>query len=827
MSRTPRFLFLAVLAFSLFTPAGHAALSQALKVSELPAPPILLERAFKAQLGDTIVIAGGIDAKGAPSANVYSFFLDGFEWKEIGQLPHAWSDGASAVNGNELILIGGRIDGQATAKILRLSLSGSDSIQTEALLDLPQALLHPAAIVNGGSLLVAGGTTDGTDRGATTHFRSLDLSNPDAVWVEKETWNGPARHSAFLVKSVETTSLIGGIESDGSHAKSSPYFHPVYGWSDASPNAPKGKVSSAIKIGDSHAVALISNGSSHTSAYLYHMIGDTWIALGQDFQNLPGDSQLVSNGERFVVLSKESASRVTLGEPDTNYGWIDHIAVALYFLVLIYVGFHSSKQNKSSDDFFRGGHKIPWWATGMSLFATGASAMSLMAMPAKSYASNWTFFAISIYFVIALPLSMYFLAPIVRKLNYGTAFEYLEHRFGLRVRVLGSAIFAIGQILGRMGSVLLIPSFALEAIAGIPMMFSVPAMGLVTIAYTYLGGLAAVIWTDTIQGFVMIASVLGCLILVLLKINMPAAEMWTTLGDQSKLHMLDWEMALNTENVFTVFLGIVALTLLYIGDQNYVQRVQCTRSLPEAKKAIATQLGVAIPINLLLFGLGTALFLFYKQQPAELDPAMKNDGIFPFFATQQLPPGVSGFVIAALLAATMSTISSSICSVSNLVVDDYYKRFSKNPSDAKAVKVGRLATVLIGLFGIGSAFYLNSFETPSIWDLFLRVAGIIAATTIGTFALGLFSRKANEIGTLTGIVAGMAATYFIAKDQTIIFWLYPIYGSLVTFAVGYAVSIATGGNRKAIDGLTFATLKNRTGGLDDSTELKSPLKAER
>ncbi|MBT3482745.1 MAG: hypothetical protein HN457_15080, partial [Opitutales bacterium] len=129
MSRTPRFLFLAVLAFSLFTPAGHAALSQALKVSELPAPPILLERAFKAQLGDTIVIAGGIDAKGAPSANVYSFFLDGFEWKEIGQLPHAWSDGASAVDGNELILIGGRIDGQATAKILRLSLSGSDSIQ--------------------------------------------------------------------------------------------------------------------------------------------------------------------------------------------------------------------------------------------------------------------------------------------------------------------------------------------------------------------------------------------------------------------------------------------------------------------------------------------------------------------------------------------------------------------------------------------------------------------------------------------------------------------------------------------------------------------------
>jgi SSS family solute:Na+ symporter len=815
LPRLPRFLLLAVLTLSLFAPAGHAALSQGLEVAELPTSPISLEKAFKAKLGNTIVIAGGIGVNGAPSSKVYSLSKDASEWQEIGQLPHAWSDGASAANGNELILIGGRIDGQATAKTLRLSLSGTNDIQTDPLPDLPQALLHPAAIVNGGSLLVAGGTSDGTDAGVTKIFRSLDLSNPDAAWAEKETWDGPARHSAYLVKSVETISLIGGIERNGSRANSSPSFHAEYGWSDASPITPEGKVSSAIKLGDSHAVVLIQNESSHASAYLYHLIGDTWIALENRFEALPMDSQLVSMGEQFAILSKESASRFTLGEPDTSYGWIDHIAVALYFLALIYVGFHFSKQSKSSDDFFRGGHTIPWWATGMSLFATGASALSLMAMPAKSYASNWTFFAISLYFIIALPLSMYFLAPLIRKLNYGTAFEYLEHRFGLSVRIIGSSIFAMGQILGRIGTILLFPAYALEAIAGIPMEMSVPVMGIVTIAYTYLGGLAAVIWTDTIQGFVMIASVLGCLILVFFKIDIPASEMVSILRDQSKLHMFDWGVALDTENVLTVFLGIVALTLLYIGDQNYVQRVQCTRNLREAKKAIATQLGIAVPINLLLFGLGTALFLFYKQQPAELNPVIKTDGIFPFFAAQQLPPGVSGLVIAALLAATMSTVSSSLCSVSNLVVDDFYKRFSKNPSDVKAVKVGRIATLVIGLFGISSAFYLNSFETPSLWDLFLRVAGIIAATTIGTFALGLFSRKTNEIGVLAGIVAGMLATYFIAKDETIIFWLYPIYGSLVTLAIGYAVSIATGGNQKNIDGLTWATLNNRTGGLDD------------
>ncbi|MFL3659841.1 MAG: hypothetical protein ACJ07L_17555 [Opitutales bacterium] len=119
-----------------------------------------------------------------------------------------------------------------------------------ALPDLPQPLIRPAAIVNGGSLLVAGGTTDGTDTAATKHFHSLDLSNPDATWEEKATWNGPARHSAYLVKSVDRISLIGGIESDGSHANSRPSFHAIYGWSNTSINAPEGKISSAIKLGD-------------------------------------------------------------------------------------------------------------------------------------------------------------------------------------------------------------------------------------------------------------------------------------------------------------------------------------------------------------------------------------------------------------------------------------------------------------------------------------------------------------------------------------------------------------------------------------------------
>lgn len=810
-------LTLTLAVFGLLAQPSKAELSQELEQTQRPTPPISANLAGYGTIDETLVIAGGFEAGGRPSSRVYSLAEEAEQWIEIGQLEQAWSDGASVVHSGRLILIGGKSDGKPTANVLGISLVNGSGITTESLPKLPSPLVNAAATLNGDTLFVAGGSSDGTDSSATSYFLSLNLKDIQAGWSERATWDGPALHSAELVKSVETLTLIGGVLSDGSPAQSTHSFHPRYGWSKDTSTSPSGFVTDAGKLGDAHAIVTIRDAAStKVTAYAYHLIGQTWLLLGGEFDSLPADTQIFPAGNEFTFLSQSRVTYITLGDPETNYSWIDNVSIALYFLVVIWVGFRfSNKSSSSSQDYFRGGNRIPWWAAGMSLFATGASAMSLMAMPGKSYASNWTFFAISIYSVIALPLSMYLLAPLIRKLNFGTAFEYLEHRFGLFVRILGSVIFAVYQILGRMGSVLLLPSFALEAIAGIPMQVSVPLMGIVTIAYTYLGGLAAVIWTDTIQGFVMILAVLGCLILVFAKIEMPMAEIWTTLEAQDKLHTFDWGFSLTQENVFTVFLGIVAITLLGIGDQNYVQRVQCSSSLKDTKKAIATQMGVAIPINILLFALGTALFIFYKQAPADLNPVMKNDGIFPFFAAQHLPIGASGLVIAALLAATMSTISSSICSVSNLAVDDFYKRFSKNPSDKKAVSVGRVITLLVGLFGIASAFYINSFDTPSIWDIFLKVVSIITATTLGTFALGLLTKSANQAGSIAGIVLGMLATFYISRNDIVIFWLYPIVGSIVTFITGYIISLASGGNKKDIEGLTIATLQSRKGGLDD------------
>lgn len=805
MIRRYSLTLLAATLFAASATSSFANLGQDASLAKIAEPPVSPAEAFAAMAGEQLILAGG------ESSDIYAYSKTPGLWVSIGSLDAPRAKGTGVTHNGSVILVGGTIDGTATDKVTKLTPNGTGVDQQE-LTPLPRPMSKPAATISGGTLYVS----DGSNGDGENDFYTLDLGSPNASWQEIDSWTGPARSNAFLVKSVETLALIGGHEA-GSLATnpSSLSYHARYGWNALTNEGPQGEITSAVKLGDAHAVATVKSAANEVDLYLYHMVGDTWVSLGENFAGLPADTQVVGDNYSFYILSAENSGVVTFGQPETNYGWWDHLSVALYFVVMLWIGFHFAKQSKNSDDYFRGGHKIPWWATGMSLFATGASAMSLMAMPGKAYAGNWTFFAISIYSILCLPIAMYFYAPVIRKLNFGTAFEYLENRFGLSVRLIGSTIFAVYQILGRMGGVLLLPSFALEAIAGIPMYMSVPIMGVVTIAYTFLGGLSAVIWTDTIQGFVMIAAVGGCLLLVFFRIDIPFNEMWTTLDAQDKLHVFDWGISLTDENVFTVFVGIVFVTLLGIGDQNFVQRVQCGPSLSSTRKAVLTQMAVAVPINLLLFALGTALFLFYQQSPEELNPAMKNDGIYPFFAAQQLPPGVSGLVIAALLAATMSTISSSICSVSNLAVDDVYKRFSSAPTETKAVLVGRVITVLVGVFGIASAFYLNSFETPSIWDLALRVVSIVTATTVGIYFLGLFTQRSNEIGVLVGIVAGMGSTYYVSNQGTVVFWLYPVVGSFVTIVVGYLVSILTGGNKKNIEGLTLATLSKRTGGLDD------------
>lgn len=760
--------------------------------TDLPPLPASVRGAFAGVHEGTLIVTGGAGVFVLPEG------ADG--WIKAGELETAATSGACVTTEAGLVMVGGIRNGGASAEVSVLRWKNG-TLKQSAYPDLPRAVARPSAALFEGRLYVAGG--EDAKGEPLTNFWMLDPSAERPSWTELPAWPGPPRAGAALAVSQEKLCLIGG-DSRGAPVLDAFAFTPREGWKKLGilPSWPLG--AAAVAFGQSH-IFLIGGGAK-AEILAYHTISGTLATLGRLPGEAPGAVTAVPRGGQVVVLADARAFAFEPVPVKTGYNWIDHSVVALYLLAMVGMGFFFSRRESSSKDFFRGGNRIPWWASGMSLFATGASAISLMAMPGKAFAGDWTYLTISFYTVITLPILMFFLAPLVRRLKISTANEYLEKRFGIVARTLASVIFIFTQIAGRMASVMLLPAIALSAITGMSVITCILIMGVITTVYTFFGGLEAVVWTDTVQGFIMVASIGGCLILVLTKLEMGPVEMWTTANAAGKFHMFDFSWNITQPTMLIFFIATVFSTLGSVGDQNFVQRVQCTPDMRQTRLAVGMQLLVSVPMNLLLFSLGTALFLFYRSHPGDLDPLMKTDGIYPFFVAQQLPPGVSGIVVAALFAATMSTISSSICSVSDLGVQDFYRRFNPRATDHSSLVLGRILTAVVGIAGVGAAILLSKSNLTSVWDLAMLVIGLISSGIVGLFFLGLLTRRANEAGAVVGVLIGLAVIASLRKYSDVTFWLYLPIGSTLTFASGYLMSLILPGRPRDLAGLTIYTL---------------------
>ena len=673
---------------------------------------------------------------------------------------------------------GYRISGQKV-----VSLDG-----TETLPDLPVALPNPGAALAGDDLFVAGGST----------LLKLNLNTPDAGWIECAALPEAVGEQPALVDSSGVLHVVG--------AAAFSYHAERDEWKRLSP--PPERLNGFVATACGHDHLLFFNANQPDDRIIaYHRITDSWFGMG----HLPQAIEALgtaSDGTEFTVWSKnETVSGKALLKP-TKYGWADHLVVAILVLLLLGVGLYFSKKEKSSGDYFRGGQHIPWWAAGLSLFATGASAISLMAMPGKAFAENWIYFS-SVFFIviIQIPLVVWVYIPIARRLEISTANEYLERRFGLSVRMLGFVCYSLNQMLGRMASILLLPALAISAIFGMPMEYSILIMGVVTTLFVTMGGLEAVIWTDVLQAVIMMVAVVVCAAYAFFALDITGPVAMDLLGNLDKLQMFDFSFNWKAPVVVVLFLNIFASLLGMIGDQNFIQRVQCTPSEKEARKAIYTSLAVAIPMNLLLFGLGTLLFLFYATRADTLSPALKPDSIFPFFAAQNLPAGLAGFVVVALLAATISTVSSAMNSVANLGVEDVYRRFFPDVTDDQCLKVGRYLTFGLGVFGTGAALLLaNTSSLQSIWDLFIMITGMVLAPITGIFVLGIFSRRANTFGAWIGTAASVGANVYAKFCMDVHPMVYGIIGVFSCIFVGYLASYLAPKSGKTLDGLTVYSL---------------------
>ena len=771
---------------------------QSFGTQALPPLPAPADGAFLGAHGGTLLFGGGR----AGNLDVFALRSGGQQWEKVGQLdaPHAHVATASTPDG--VILIGGTTAGGAASPDVTLLSFDGGQLRQRALPKLPAPTGGVGGAGSGGVAATALGKKVYYLDGAA--FRVLDLAADAPAWRELPAppaggaITGPAL--AGLQNVVYLFGAVGGTPA--AYA-----YEPRTGWrTRAAPPAPwpDDAADAAVPYGHSH--IFVFAGARGGEVPTYHTITDRWLSVPLAAARV---ELAAARGSDLIVVTAAQALAVAPRALETNYGWWDHLVVAAYLLGMVAMGWYFAGRDKNTADYFRGGKRVPWWATGMSLFATGASAISLMSMPGKAYASDWTYFSISIFSLVALPVSIWFLAPLVRRLNIATANEYLERRFGVVARLFASAVYCFTQVCGRMAPVMLLPSIALSAITGIDITVSILIMGVITTIYTFLGGLEAVIWTDTVQGFIMCAAVAGCLVLALVKLSMGPAELWSATMAAEKVRVFDWSLDATYPVAWVFLISTVVLTLAGVGDQNFVQRVQCTPTLRDAKKAIAMQLAVAVPINILLFALGTALWLFYRSRPEQLNPRMETDGVYPFFVAQQLPPGVSGLVVAALLAATMSTISSSICAVADLGVNDFYRRFSRRATDRSSFILGRFLMGLVGVLGTGFAILLGQLGAASVWDLALLLTGLISNGIIGLFWVGLLTRRANEAGAMLGVVIGMVVVVLLQRYTSVHFLWYQTVGAVVTIMTGYLFSLVLPGRVRDLHGLTIFTLPAR------------------
>jgi SSS family transporter len=502
-----------------------------------------------------------------------------------------------------------------------------------------------------------------------------------------------------------------------------------------------------------------------------------------------GNEVFVPSGEIRPGVRTPGSLKITIDKENRHLGFLDIVVIALYFLILSWMGWFFSKRQKNTDDYFKGGGRVPWWAAGLSIFGTALSAITFMAIPAKTFATNWSYFMLNMTIFMVAPIIVFVFIPFYRKMNITTAYEYLEARFNIVVRLIGSLSFILFQV-GRMGVVMFLPSIALNVVTGIDIFVCIGLMGVISLIYTMMGGIEAVIWTDVMQVIVLLGGAILSLVLIIIAVDGGFTAMVQTAAENHKFNLVDVTWSLKQPTVWVMLLGgIFANITTYGTDQTMVQRYLTTKSENAAKQSVWTNAILVIPATLIFFFVGTALFVFYKHYPQELNPTFtNNDAIFPWYIASQLPAGISGLLIAGIFAAAMSSLSSSMNSAATAYSTDIHFRFNWS-NKVGGLKVARIATLVIGLVGILFALMMATMDVKSLWDEFQKILGLVIGSLGGVFLLGILTKKANSPGVLIGIACSIAVQIWVAIHEPVHLIAFAATGVVSCFLFGYIGSI--------------------------------------
>lgn len=476
---------------------------------------------------------------------------------------------------------------------------------------------------------------------------------------------------------------------------------------------------------------------------------------------------------------------------------LDLIIIVLYLLGTLAVGWWFSRKQRNIRDYFLSDSNAPWWALMGSIVATETSTVTFISVPAYAFAANaagvggdYTFLQIVIGYMIGRLIIVALFIPLYFKGELFTVYQVLDQRFGGRVKRTAASLFLITRSIAD-GIRLFLTAIVLVALTGWADPVSILIIGVVTIAYTYLGGMAAVIWTDAVQLVVYLVGAVVAAFVLLGKIPGGWHEVVAVGGELHKFNLFDFTFDLSRSYTFWsgVIGGAFLTTATHGTDQLMVQRYLCAKTAKQATLALLTSGAVIFAQFVLFLVIGTMLYVFYqKAGPLPAEVAAKADRVFPHFIVTQLPVGIIGLVVAAIFAAAMSTLSSSLNSLSATAVTDFYRPlFAPNKSDTHYLNVSRLLTALWGVVQIVVAMIAIAMQGRGV-DAVLAVASFTNGPVLGLFLLSTLARRVGPKGALAGVIVGIAGMAFVWLQLKISWQWYVLIGSTITFVSGSLAS---------------------------------------
>lgn len=480
---------------------------------------------------------------------------------------------------------------------------------------------------------------------------------------------------------------------------------------------------------------------------------------------------------------------------------VDLIVFLVYMLCIIGFGVSFSFRNRSAQDFTTGGGKLPSWAIGMSIFATFVSSISFLALPGNAYLSNWNGFVFSLSIPFAAWIAVNYFVPHYRRIQSDSAYFYLEERFGPWARIYASLCYLLTQ-LARMGAIMYLLALPMHLLFGWNIPWVIVMAGLSVVIYSMMGGIEAVIWTDAIQGIILIAGALLCVLLIFIDIPGGSTTVFEIARENDKFSLGSFDFDFTASTFWMIMVYGLFINLQNFGiDQSYVQRYISAKNDRDAKRSTWMGSLLYVPVSAIFFFIGTALFSFYQSQPGLLPDNIAADSVFPYFIVKELPVGLTGLLIASIFAAGMSTLSTSINSSATVILSDHYKKYIKpNAPQEKDMKVLRTSSFLMGIIAILVGLAFNGVD--SALDAWWALASIFSGGMLGLFLLGMIVPNCKSNNAVVAVLVGIVVIAWASLSGIWVTWGFPeglsnplhtnmtiVLGTCSIFLTGFLLSL--------------------------------------